>query len=466
MLKSPLYRKYLIITLAVTLLFLCLGFMTSLLINQNRVRADRNPGLMVARLVNEISPNDPLKGVQQITRANQGRAFYKIYLIDENGLLLFPHDGKLPYEWKNIPRPDVPLQPAFWTSDGWGRPFHPSVIRLSGEPVRYLLVDHGDRTSPGKTFTVIFFTLVFSLILASALSVFILLYSLRGKVKAVDAVLSEFKRGNLKARFRSITNDEIGQAMSRFNQMADEIEKLVDQLKNTEQSRISLLQELAHDVRTPVASLKNLLETLLEKGNVLAPNVKDEFLSLALKEVDYFERLTEELLFLARVGGDAKAPKTYEPVDVLAIIDQEIEALLKVHGSKKRIELKKEFLLTSKDVRGDSHLLQRLFRNALENAFHFAREKIEILITEGAGKKLEILVRDDGPGLPQEILSSFGERKVSRALNSSSDGRLSLGLGSVIMKKVVQVHGGHISIANRSDLNGNVMGADLRIALP
>ena len=96
--------------------------------------------------------------------------------------------------------------------------------------------------------------------------------------------------------------DEIGQAMCRFNKMAEEIERLVEHLRSVEKARMALLQELAHDLRTPVASLKNLLATLEKRDQGSDTKVRAELMTLAQKEVDYFARLLEDLLILAQIS--------------------------------------------------------------------------------------------------------------------------------------------------------------------
>ena len=137
---------------------------------------------------------------------------------------------------------------------------------------------------------------------------FILFRSLRESVVLADSVLADLQGGNLKARFPVRSKDEIGRVMSRFNRMADEIERLVEQIRGVEKSRMALLQELAHDLRTPVASLKNLLETLdaYQLSEAKKSGEKDpvgvELVTLAIKEVEYFERLVEDLLVLAQVS--------------------------------------------------------------------------------------------------------------------------------------------------------------------
>jgi K+-sensing histidine kinase KdpD len=117
-------------------------------------------------------------------------------------------------------------------------------------------------------------------------------------------------------------------------------------------------------------------------------------------------------------------------------------------------------------VSGDSHLLRRLFRNALENAVSFARTEVSVVVESAGSGELRILVRDDGPGLSESALKSFGERRVSRTFERTKGSRLSLGLGSVIMRTVAEIHRGKVVATNRKDPDGKVSGAEIQISLP
>ena len=100
------------------------------------------------------------------------------------------------------------------------------------------------------------------------------------------------------------------------------------------------------------------------------------------------------------------------------------------------------------EIRGDSHLLRRLFRNAFENAFSFAQSKVEVELRRN-GTGVAVVVRDDGRGFNDIALAGFGEKRGTRSLTNNAEGRISVGLGSVIMRAVVQVHGGSLSARNR-----------------
>jgi K+-sensing histidine kinase KdpD len=108
---------------------------------------------------------------------------------------------------------------------------------------------------------------------------------------------------------------------------------------------------------------------------------------------------------------------------------------------------------------GDSHLITRLFRNAFDNASRYAVNNITVKVNDQRDK-VEILIMDDGPGLTEESLQSFGKRRERRQRKDSND--FSLGLGSVIMKTIAQVHGGSVEMINLLS-HGQVNGACLRV---
>lgn len=291
-----------------------------------------------------------------------------------------------------------------------------------------------------------------SIIVGIGLSLIILTVYLRRRARQVEDVMERIKSGDLKARFTTNETDESGVLMLHFNEMADEIENLVMNLKNTEESRTRLLQELAHDLRTPVASMKNLQETLFTKGHLLEVGKREQLQNLAMKEVSYFERLVEDLLFLSGVN-DPRYGQSFKKIDLSELVQEEM-------GVFNQGKLKLDFD-SSKGamIKGDEHLLRRLLKNALSNASRHAKTAIKVEVFEDSGS-VTLRVSDDGKGLKSEDIKSFGEKKFSRQVDEEESVYISIGLGSVIMKKIMGLHNGDLKIKN-----GNV-GAVLDLVFP
>jgi signal transduction histidine kinase len=102
-----------------------------------------------------------------------------------------------------------------------------------------------------------------------------------------------------------------------------------------------------------------------------------------------------------------------------------------------------------------------MVRNGLENAFTYAKNRIEVEVRDLDDRLIEIRIHDDGEGFSPDTLASFGERRDQHRSRKTKDNRISLGLGSVIMKSVATLHGGKITASNSP--NG---GAVISIVLP
>ena len=193
--------------------------------------------------------------------------------------------------------------------------------------------------------------------------------------------------------------------------------------------------------------------------------VQNEMMVLALKEVNYFERLVEDLLLLAQVK-DPSYHSSYPLINLSDILSEVAEDFaIRSQHKKQQIALKTNIENQSTKMHGDAHLITRLLRNGLENAFSFAHSSVSISARLDADKKIRILVDDDGPGFSQEALMDFGIRRTTRKLENKSDGRLSVGLGSVVMKTIAEAAGGEVKVSNRCE-NGRILGARVEIALP
>jgi signal transduction histidine kinase len=432
-------------------------------------------------------------------------------IVDESGRNLSTGEP-LPFDWRAVALPREAYEFRAIMRDGEDPRPHgfPSdgLVRFPGEPAQFLYTagglprggppgfpgllpggppggppgfgPRGGPAGPGgrggpppPIYRWVFFSFTFGFLALSVLTgvgvALKLIYrSIHEKALLADSVIAELQAGNLKARFPVERSDEVGEAMLRFNRMAEEIERLVERLRSVEKSRITLLQDLTHDLRTPVASLKNLLVTVEKKSATEDQPLRLELLSLAQREVEYFERLVEDLLTLAQVS-EPRYQAAQESVSVLDILDDEIETVAAAGPpgeAPKDIDLIAGLRAEYCFVRGDLRLLRRLFRNALENAHSFARTRVTVEVESDSSGELTVVIRDDGPGLSESALKGFGERRVSRVLDRAQGHRLSVGLGSVIMKTVVEIHRGRLSATNLTLADGKIGGAEIRISLP
>ncbi len=280
---------------------------------------------------------------------------------------------------------------------------------------------------------------VTSILVGIGFSILLLTFYLRKKSREVEVVMEKIKSGDLSYRFSITQTDEAGQLMGQFNEMADEIQKLVSNLRETEESRKKMLQELAHDLRTPVASVKSLQELIFNNGDRLTDEKKSHLQNLAMKEIHYFEQLVEDLLFLSGVN-DPRFSQAMKETDFSRLVEEEAE-FFGEKGKTLRLNITPELY-----VSGDELLLRRLLRNALSNAVRYAKSSVQIDLSSGNGK-IKLSVSDDGPGLPENDIQTFGDKKYSRSIAHES-GHISVGLGSVIMKKIMFLHNGHLSVRN------------------
>ena len=471
--RSSLFKKTLLTSItAVAFFSIVFGFISFWVARQFQNENPQNPSAVnYAKILSQISYDKRFEALETISESTSGgRARW--WLLDKDGTPEYPKDTPLPEIVKGSPA--LPSEAYEFKNIGKSQEGPSAVIvKLSGAPAQYLMITY---RPPGfrrrELFYVNFVSLVLAAVLGTSFAVVMLFLSLRKRAQLADSVISELQKGNLKARFPVTRMDEIGEAMLRFNKMADEIERLVERLKTIEMSRMLILQELAHDLRTPVASLQSMLETLQSKGDALKPDLRNELLLLSQKEVEYFANLVEDLLFLAQ-ASEPRYNHTPEEVDLTEMLEAEIESSHKSNstdGGKVVIHLTTDKSRSIK-MRGDKHLLRRLLRNAIDNAVSFANANVYVSLRVSDDEKVECTFQDDGPGFNPEALKEFGRRKMSRKYTSSFQRRASIGLGSVIMNTVVTLHRGEISVCNKTDAgkpesSGKITGAEVRIILP
>jgi signal transduction histidine kinase len=341
------------------------------------------------------------------------------------------------------------------------------VIRLQApRPTFLILEDLWGQTRRVVVVESVIFVATLGAAIFLALS--LLTLYLRARSKEAKHVIAAMKAGQLSARFTLGRFDALGQVMLDFNDMADEIERLVKRLRTTEGARRELLQDLGHDLRTPLTSLRASAETLVAHRDDMSAQAQAEFVAVIRNELTYLQRLIEQLFFIAEMTEPNYGAAALT-VDLARVIATEAQAVLasRQDGTESRLSVEFVNLLSQPSqqlVRGDTHLLSRLFRNAIENAATHAHSSVRIEVSAHP-PYLVVTIDDDGPGMSRESIEAFGRRRVQRVLPSTENSMASLGLGSVIIRAVLTAHDGELKIMSRS-VGDPVPGTRLICKLP
>ena len=256
-------------------------------------------------------------------------------------------------------------------------------------------------------------------------------------LQALSTVADEIGSGKLSARTNVKPGASIYPLAQRMNHMAGRIEGLVE-------SQASLLHSVSHELRTPIARLEFALELLRPGTPAAVPNSslapRIDAMQADLAELD---ALVGELLGMARLGSEANlqtAPFALAPalagcvasLDGLAAVELDVDPGLGTVG-------------------GDQRMLTRALGNVLRNAQKYAHSRVT-LSARPVGDRIEIVVEDDGPGIPlterERIFEPF--YRLDRSRDRATGG---FGLGLSIARKALELHGGSI-MAEGATLGG------------
>jgi two-component system sensor histidine kinase KdpD len=212
-------------------------------------------------------------------------------------------------------------------------------------------------------------------------------------------------------------------------------------LQKVDEWRAALVSAVAHDLRTPLASIKVAVSDLREPAIVLPDSARRDLLETIEEQTDRLTRLVSTVLDLWRLEAGALKPKR-EPVVVDDLID---EAAALVESSLDASRLRRSVALDLPLLEVDPTLIAQALANLLENAARHSPPGAEILVEAtrqpGPGDEIEIAVSDSGPGVPPDQ-----RERIFELFHRGADGGRA-GLGLAIAKAFTEAHGGRIRVA-------------------
>ena len=284
-----------------------------------------------------------------------------------------------------------------------------------------------------------------SLVIAAVTLLMSALFSkmLTARIGALLRAIRIVGEGEYGHRLQPVGRDELAQLAEEFNQ-------LTDRLQVTEEVRRRFVSDASHELKTPLASIQLLSDSILQNEQMDQETVRD-FVSDIGEEAKRLTRITEHLLTLTRLDS-LPAEKT-EPVDVSAVAERAVNMLTPVAdtaGVTIHTETKPGY-----EIRCTNDELYQICFNLIENAikYNFAGGYVYVS-TYKDGDQILIEVADTGIGIPEGELTKVFNRfyRVDKARSRAAGGT---GLGLSIVRDTARRHGGWVT-ARRRNPEGSV----------
>ncbi len=254
---------------------------------------------------------------------------------------------------------------------------------------------------------------------------------LTSPLRKMQKTIERFGRGDFSARVNSRRADELGQLGRTVDQMAERIESLV-------KSQRRLLQDISHELRSPLARLGVAVELGRGGGSSATAFNRIE------READRLNTLVGELIQVTRAEGDPTALTT-EPM--------RLDELVRVIADDVHIEAERHHIVIDvktceAEMEGNPELLRRAVENILRNAIRYSPDcgRVEVTLRRQADL-YRVSVRDFGAGVPEDALAHIFDPfyRVETDRGRTSGG---VGLGLAIAKRAVDLHHGVLRATN------------------
>lgn len=278
-----------------------------------------------------------------------------------------------------------------------------------------------------------------TLVLAIAAIVLMLIFSHALTIRITDLakatrVVSE---GNYDHKIEIKGNDELTELGREFND-------LTKRLKETEELRRRFVSDASHELKTPLASIRLLSDSILGAANMDIDTMRD-FVNDIGDEAERLQRTTEKLLSLTRI--DSVCDLERERLDMKFVAEKTLRLLAPL-ATNYKVAISPD-LHSGCFIYGNEDLVYRIIFNLVENAikYNIANGKVKIKLRH-KNDYILLVIEDTGIGIPDEDLPHIFSRfyRVDKARSREAGGS---GLGLSIVHDAVMLHNGSISVKNR-----------------
>ncbi|ECA5828770.1 TPA: HAMP domain-containing histidine kinase [Salmonella enterica] len=251
--------------------------------------------------------------------------------------------------------------------------------------------------------------------------------------------------------------NEIALLNNAFIELAQKIAQQWDLLADSDRQRREFIANISHDLRTPLTSLLGYLEMLSLKADTMAPEENRHYLSIALRQGHKVRHLSQQLFELARLEhGGIKPQRERFAIDELI---QDVAQKFDLSVATRHLQLHLDVEWPLPLVNADLSMMERVVTNLLDNAIRHTPDGGDVWLKVWRDEnRLLAEVCDSGPGVEEGIREVLFQRPTGLLPQEQRTERG--GLGLLIVRRMLELHGGDINLVN------STAGACFRFSLP
>lgn len=272
-----------------------------------------------------------------------------------------------------------------------------------------------------------------AIILLAALLMWRIVFRALRPVEKLKAGASELAEGHYENRIEISGKDELAELAADFNSMADAIEANIGELHERSERQQAFINDLSHELKTPVTSILIGAETLLNRK--LSPEAAARSLERIYDQGKWLERLSQKLMTLVMLQGEIEL----RPESVAELLEA-VRATTEGALHEKNMRLVTECAMDALPM--DFDLMRSALANLVENAKRASQEGQTITLT-AHDNVIEVI--DHGKGIPKEEITRITEPfyMVDRSRSKKQGGS---GLGMALVQKIAEAHGAQLII--------------------
>ena len=270
-------------------------------------------------------------------------------------------------------------------------------------------------------------------------------------LRRLEARIREFgSREPLAVAAAGVSGDDGGdevQLLGRtFAQMARRIERQMEEIERMGVARRELIANVSHDLRTPIASLRGYLDTLVLKNGALSRDERDEYLQIAVRQSERLGRLVDELFELTKLDAREVEP-VLERFKLAELVQDNVQRF-QLRASARGVRLAADFDPDLPPVRADVGLMERALENLIENALKFTPPGGSVTVElRQAPSTLALRVIDTGCGISADDLPHIFDRHY-RSRSGGCNESEGAGLGLAITRRILELHDSELGIVS------------------